>query len=390
MKWATHQSKISDKAIRISHALQSICSRKWGLGEKAIKIIYKACIETIILYGAPFWAEAVDNVRARKKLNKAQRFSLIRKCRSYRTAPTEALQVISGVLPLYIRAKEEMWKWNLNNGGTIDNPDSDLYKYLQIGLFPNLNEYNLKHFVTTMSSKVKFLDVYPSTAGDISLIDFNDSITLNFNVYTDGSKSDCWTGAAFAIMDHQNITNFKASFKHIQVAIHRLKNGNDILANLTRQELLSCHNKVAFTWVKGHSGIEGNNIVDQMAKQAAASSATPTYWEAPKKIINNATVCLHNYLRTCDIRCLSQESAYCTSNYVDSEGFNGEIKPGQWRYETETNEAMTDITTCYFKNSGSDAKKVRELFQDFFMSEQGRLPWQNEVVTRGSTPELSK
>ncbi|XP_067133228.1 uncharacterized protein [Centruroides vittatus] len=123
-------------------------------------------------------------------------------------------------------------------------------------------------------------------------------------------------------------------------------------------------------------------------------------WRIFKNIINanpenvvkfvQATVCLHNYLRTCDIRCLSQEEAYCPSNYVDSEGFNGVINPGQWRKETETNEAMTDTTTCYFKNSGSDAKKVRELYQDFFMSEQGQLPWQTEVVTRGSTPELCK
>ncbi|XP_067123837.1 uncharacterized protein [Centruroides vittatus] len=78
-------------------------------------------------------------------------------------------------------------------------------------------------------------------------------------------------------------------------------------------------------------------------------------WHIYKNIINanpenvvkfvQATVCLHNYLRICDIRRLSQEGAYCTSNYVDSKGFNGVINPGQWRNETETNEVMTDMTT---------------------------------------------
>ncbi|XP_067137532.1 uncharacterized protein [Centruroides vittatus] len=287
------------------------------MNEKFIKIIYKACIETIILYGAPFWAEAVDNVRTKKKLNKAQRLSLLRLCRAYRTAPTAALQVLSGVLLLNIRAKEEMWRWHLLNGGTIDGQDSELYKFMEIGLFPNLNEPLLSHLTSNLNGKPEVSEPHPSIAGDISILDFHDNPNYYIQIFTDGSKSHSKVGSAFAVKECNNsnfsyqasyhlasictitqaeqfailqalkyVNNSKIRNRHIricsdsQVAIRRIVNNLGSLSLLIREEILCSQNSVAFSWIRGHTGVEGNSLADSLAKQAATSSATPTYWEA--------------------------------------------------------------------------------------------------------------
>ncbi|XP_067121318.1 uncharacterized protein [Centruroides vittatus] len=312
MRWASHITNVTNRAIKISNALQCISHRSWGMNEKFIKIIYKACIETIILYGAPFWAEAVDNVRTKKKLNKAQRLSLLRLCRAYRTALTAALQVLSGVLPLHIRAKEEMWRWHLLNGGTIDGQDSELYKFMEIGLFPNLNEPLLSHLTSNLNGKPEVSEPHPSIAGDISILDFHDNPNYYIQIFTDRSKSHSKVGSAFVVKECNNsnfsyqasyrlasictitqaeqfailqalkyVNNSKIRNRHIricsdsQVAIRRIVNNLGSLSLLIREEILCSQNSVAFSWIRGHTGVEGNSLADSLAKQAAASSATP-------------------------------------------------------------------------------------------------------------------
>lgn len=99
-------------------------------------------------------------------------------------------------------------------------------------------------------------------------------------------------------------------------------------------------------------------------------------------------MCLHNYLRTCDIQCPSDDGPYITSSFIDSEAYDGSVNQGQWREEVHTFNAMTDVTACHYRNNTNHAKLVRELYQSYFMTEQGCIPWQTEVVTRGCNPEI--
>ncbi|XP_023244150.1 uncharacterized protein LOC111642103 [Centruroides sculpturatus] len=269
----------------------------------------------------------VDNTRTKKKLNKAQRLMLLRLCRAYRTAPTAALQVLSGVLPLHIRAKEEMWKWHLKNGGIIDNQNSEIYKYIQIGLFPNLNEYLLNTLKSNLKEEMITNKLHPSLTEDIKVTDYNDDPISQFRIFTDGSKNNSKVGSAFVVRDSKDNISYKACFKladvctitqaelfailqaakhinktkiknkHIkicsdsQAAIKRIVNNKGTLATLIRNEINSTNNKVTFSWIKGHSGNEGNNMADFMAKQAATSNVTPSYWEVSYIIIKNV---IHN------------------------------------------------------------------------------------------------
>lgn len=72
----------------------------WGLKFHNLKIIYNAVFLGSICYGAPVWADRATTWVARRKLLQSQRLALIFLCKAYRTASTDALPVLAGVLPV--------------------------------------------------------------------------------------------------------------------------------------------------------------------------------------------------------------------------------------------------------------------------------------------------
>lgn len=68
--------------------------------------VLSGVVHSILLYGAPVWYAAMNTSKHRDKLTKAQRKILLRVARSYRTASTKALQVITGIIPIDLQAVE--------------------------------------------------------------------------------------------------------------------------------------------------------------------------------------------------------------------------------------------------------------------------------------------
>jgi hypothetical protein len=59
---------------------------------------------------------------------------------------------------------------------------------------------------------------------------------------------------------------------------------------------------------------------------------------------------------------------------------NGSFKLGGWREDNE-NTGMLNITNLGSNNYSLEAKTVRDNFRDYFNSDAGSVPWQNEMVT---------
>ena len=94
-----------------------------------------------------------------------------------------------------------------------------------------------------------------------------------------------------------------------------------------------------------------------------------TTMSVPPESIENivlAALVLHNFLRKS-----SSKSVYCPIGLIDSEDGNGNIVPGTWR-EKQMIPLQVPSTG---HNSTSNAKRVREAFKDYFMSE-GAVEWQ--------------
>lgn len=90
-----------------------------------------------------------------------------------------------------------------------------------------------------------------------------------------------------------------------------------------------------------------------------------------KKVTTITMACalLHNFLR----RSKSSSSRYCPPGTFDLEK-DGEILPGSWRKEQNNIASLLPMRNVP-RRSSNDAKNVRELFADYFIS-NGAVPWQ--------------
>ena len=78
-----------------------------------------------------------------------------------------------------------------------------------------------------------------------------------------------------------------------------------------------------------------------------------------------ATVALHNYL----IRGRNQGSdQYCPSGFADVD-LGGQCREGEWRSVVQKDTGL-----------GSVNRVVRDLFFECFISEEGQVPWQWDII----------
>ena len=93
-----------------------------------------------------------------------------------------------------------------------------------------------------------------------------------------------------------------------------------------------------------------------------------------------AVVALHNYLMHGKS---FEASRYCPPGFADTENSYG-FKKGAWRNEVEafhSTAGLADIQQLGSNNYSKIAKRIRENFCDYFMSEAGQVPWQLKHVT---------
>uniref|UniRef100_A0A1X7TMB6 DDE Tnp4 domain-containing protein n=1 Tax=Amphimedon queenslandica TaxID=400682 RepID=A0A1X7TMB6_AMPQE len=96
--------------------------------------------------------------------------------------------------------------------------------------------------------------------------------------------------------------------------------------------------------------------------------------------IIKACVCLHNYLRLMD------NASYTPSGFVDKEGENGEIIPGDWRntLASSGSTGLQSLSNVSGNRYCFDAVQTRDNFAIYFNSVDGQVPWQVNHVTQDS------
>ena len=144
-------------------------------------------------------------------------------------------------------------------------------------------------------------------------------------VYTDGSKSEKGVGSGIAIFKHRNLTdtmkyrlngrcsNNQAEQLAILKALEKIQNLDtnektaqiftdsritlDALKNRKnhahlieqiRTKVIELENqnwKIDFHWIKAHAGQHGNELADQLVKEAGASTENETYKKIPKSTV---------------------------------------------------------------------------------------------------------
>jgi len=100
-KYNTHIRETADKTAELFSKLRSITQAEWGLTNETTTKIYKAVYVPRMGYAPAVWVDvSLKYKQCRKWLLQSQRRPLLCMTKAYRTASTEALQVLAGILPL--------------------------------------------------------------------------------------------------------------------------------------------------------------------------------------------------------------------------------------------------------------------------------------------------
>ncbi|XP_074032154.1 uncharacterized protein [Leptinotarsa decemlineata] len=84
-------------------------------------MIYERVAKPAALYGVQVWGERAHDSRVKRQLSAAQRPFLLASCGAYRTTPTAALSVITGMAPLQIEARVRHQEWRVNGRRKIED-----------------------------------------------------------------------------------------------------------------------------------------------------------------------------------------------------------------------------------------------------------------------------
>ncbi|XP_067142881.1 uncharacterized protein [Centruroides vittatus] len=319
-----------------SNQLIGITRNTWGMDPRNTKLIYLQAIEPAILYGVQAWKEALNNTHIKKKLLSIQRKSVIRICRAYRTAPTDALLTIANLTPIHLKAKQFIWNWFILNNNFKQYSEDEITDLQKLGSLPPDNTKNLTNVIQQNidyrpKSTNAMIDPRKKRLFEVNLDFSNTTHSGNQHLiaYTDGSRNDQGVGSDIVIKNKDKIiyqaslrlanecsimqAELWAIFKTIyyvnnfpsdthrnliiytdsRAALHTLNNkktksalATDLI-NLTNDT--GRHKEIIFNWIPGHRGYEGNELADKLAKKAIKNSNI-TYSKLPISFIKNYVI----------------------------------------------------------------------------------------------------
>jgi ribonuclease HI len=271
------------------------------LRHDALKIIYNGAILQQLLYVAPVWIESMKKQYNKAKYIKVQRLINLRMAKAYRMISHKALCILTGILPINIRAEEAAALYNITTGRIIQKYQRDKEE----------NPRNWLHPADTL----KVNDSAAKTTDD------REDSKHNIHVYTDGSKSEHGVGSGIVIFKDDKITHTKkwrldgrcsnnqAEQLAILKALENIQNmdTNDRTVQIFRDSritLESLKNRKNHThligkirnkatelekhnWkIKFNAGHQGNELADKLAKEAATNNnIIECYNKIPKSTV---------------------------------------------------------------------------------------------------------
>ncbi|GBM24927.1 Putative protein in type-1 retrotransposable element R1DM [Araneus ventricosus] len=287
LSFMTHLNRVQEKIIKINEKLRRIIRATWGIRPEMSKEIYLTILERIILYGVEIWYKVKMNM----KLLQIQRYPLLSITRTYKTTSNEALQVLSGCIPLDLKAQMLV---------EIDS------KIRGVASFSD-------------PSDIDFEKEEKISPWEVMRISWNFYLDVNnrFSIFTDGSKMNGRVGCAFVLyvdnieMDSfmfrlsDNCSVFMAEVYAIHKALDEIRIRNldcvDIISdsrsalmalnslrerrnfiNEIKKKGIAHQGTINFKWVRAHRGTVGNERADVLAKSACEKEIVDAFFDTTK------------------------------------------------------------------------------------------------------------
>ena len=303
--WTKHVQERVNKCKYLLNKCRNLISRTWGLKPQKIEWIHKAMVRPKLAYGAVVWAHKLTK-GMENKLNKVQRLAMLPITQPLRSTPTSGLEALLGWIPLCAYVQEAGMNTYIRNKNTVipgwDGIGRQNVTTGHLGAWRK-RERSIPKLACPRDNRVSeyiWLQEWPDTEK------FEHPLAL----YTDASKSGDNVGYSWIasigdfIIDWdtlcaKDISVHKAEMLAIKEALSWTKehaertrdtviysdsnsvvqalNGSlakDTLTRDTRMLMrdISGITSVTIQWIKGHSGITGNELVDMMAKHGAKAA----------------------------------------------------------------------------------------------------------------------
>jgi ribonuclease HI len=316
LNWGPHLESRINKSCKIFGQCRRVIGRNWGLSPKSSLWLYEMVILPVLTYGAVVWWEKAQQATVMAKLNHLQRMALLSVSGAMSTTPTAALEIILGVHPLHLRieavARAELYRlrcWNqlvvggvssghvkLWNKMVAENPQWSAPADYMIPvtlphhnfrvLIPDRDEWEEGYLMQLGADTIIFTDgsLCDGLAGAGV---YSPALGLNL-AYNLGPAISVFQSEIFAISAGASeclrlrICDAKIAFcVDSQAALLSLESNvfksRAVLECFSLLSELSHNNEVILLWVPGHSGVPGNEMVDELARVGSSEPATAAF-----------------------------------------------------------------------------------------------------------------
>lgn len=297
LDWYPHVLHLERKTLAIRNSLVRCSKATWGISFHNLMILYNNAILPIISYAAEIWSIQTSR-RTKLKLQQIQRSFLLFSTKAYRTVSNDALQVISGVMPIDLALLLRNDIKAITNGQVTNAVFTERHKIetsAKMGLIhPRDNNIRVDISGSLGEARVRLYSDGSKTidhvgAGVIAEEDSKEIFIRAQRLHTECSVFQaelCGIRMAAEWIQNQQCKALSYSI-HVDSRAALLavanKQATHPLAVEIRNQIIALNKSTSITlhWVKGHAGLRGNERADYLAKTAASHKTTIEYDAIP-------------------------------------------------------------------------------------------------------------
>lgn len=124
MGFKLHVESLKGKVLNAVGGLRRVLRKEWGLGRKAMRVIYKGLLMSCVIYGACVWYECMNYGYGRTCVSKCERAALYACLRVCRTVSTEAMRMLMDGIPWVSEAIMRACMYKIMKGCDLTEIDS--------------------------------------------------------------------------------------------------------------------------------------------------------------------------------------------------------------------------------------------------------------------------